>query len=37
MRSVEVHRHGKLAGHLIQDEEGYSFTYVAPRLQAEFA
>jgi HipA-like protein len=37
MRSAEVHRHGKLAGHLIQLEEGYSFTYAPPHLQAEFA
>jgi serine/threonine-protein kinase HipA len=36
MRSAEVHLHGKLAGHLTQDEEGYTFTYT-PHLQAEFA
>ncbi|RZK14359.1 MAG: phosphatidylinositol kinase [Hymenobacter sp.] len=27
MRSAEVHVHGQLAGHLVQNEEGYAFTY----------
>jgi len=36
MRSAEVHLHGKPAGHLMQDEEGYTFTYAPPHLQAEF-
>jgi serine/threonine-protein kinase HipA len=37
MRSAEVHLHQKLAGHLIQNEEGYTFTYTQSHLQAEFA
>lgn len=27
MRHAEVHVHGLLAGHLVQNEEGYAFTY----------
>ena len=27
MRKAEVHLHGQLAGHLTQDEQGYTFTY----------
>lgn len=37
MRSAEVHLHGKLTGHLIQTEEGYTFTYAPPHLLAELA
>jgi serine/threonine-protein kinase HipA len=37
MRSAEVHLHGKLAGHLIQNEEGYRFTYTPLHLRAAFA
>jgi serine/threonine-protein kinase HipA len=37
MRNTEVHLYGKLAGHLIQDEEDYTFTYTSSHLQAEFA
>ncbi|TVT36973.1 phosphatidylinositol kinase [Hymenobacter setariae] len=27
MRKAEVHLHGQLAGHLTQDEQGYTFAY----------
>lgn len=37
MRSAEVHLHGKLAGHLIQNEEGYTFTYTPQHLQTTLA
>ena len=37
MRSAEVHLHGQLAGHLVQDEEGYTFTYAPSHLRAELA
>ena len=37
MRSAEVHLHGKLAGHLTQNEEGYTFTYTPQHRQAALA
>ncbi|MGI4832004.1 MAG: HipA N-terminal domain-containing protein [Janthinobacterium lividum] len=37
MCRAEVHLHGQLAGHLVQDKEGYSFTYTLEHLQASLA
>jgi serine/threonine-protein kinase HipA len=37
MRTAEVHLHGKLAGHLTQNEEGYTFTYTPQYRQAALA
>lgn len=37
MRKAEVHLHGQLAGHLIQDEQGYTFAYAPAYLLAPAA
>jgi serine/threonine-protein kinase HipA len=37
MRTAEVHLHGKLVGHLVQNEEGYTFTYTPQHRQAGLA
>lgn len=34
MRRAEVHLHGQLAGHLTQDEQGYTFAYAPAYLTA---
>ena len=33
MRQAEVHMHGQVAGHLRQDEQGYTFAYAPDYLQ----
>ncbi|GAA4492648.1 HipA N-terminal domain-containing protein [Hymenobacter ginsengisoli] len=33
MRKAEVHLHGQLAGHLTQDEQGYTFAYTPDYLR----
>lgn len=37
MRRAEVHLHGQLAGLLVQDEEGYAFTYTTQHLHSALA
>ena len=37
MRKAEVHLHGQLAGHLIQDEQGYTFAYTPSYLLTPLA
>ncbi|MGY2134601.1 HipA N-terminal domain-containing protein [Hymenobacter sp. HD11105] len=37
MRKAAVHRHGQLAGHLTQDEQGYTFVYAPCYLAAAAA
>ncbi|SNC77648.1 serine/threonine-protein kinase HipA [Hymenobacter gelipurpurascens] len=37
MRKAEVHQHGLLAGHLTQDEQGYTFVYAPAYLAATAA
>lgn len=37
MRSAEVHLHGQLAGHLLQNEAGFTFTYTPQHVQAALA
>jgi len=37
MRKAEIHLHGQLAGHLTQNEQGYTFTYVPDYLAAATA
>ncbi|HEX8428700.1 HipA N-terminal domain-containing protein [Hymenobacter sp.] len=37
MRRAEIRLHGQLAGHLTQDEQGYTFTYVPAYLAAATA
>jgi serine/threonine-protein kinase HipA len=37
MRRAEVHLHGQLAGHLTQDEQGYTFAYTPAYLLTRLA
>ena len=37
MRKAEVHLHGQLAGHLTQDEQGYTFAYTPAYLLTPLA
>ena len=37
MRQAEVHMHGQVAGHLKQDEQGYTFAYTPEYLAAAIA
>ena len=37
MRQAEVHMHGQVAGHLKQDEQGYTFAYAPDYLAAATA